>query len=316
MTGLRVDFPAIGTTVTVAVAHADDLVPARRATEEVVDEFDRACSRFRPDSEVWALQRAGGRPVAVGITLWAALDAAERAVHVTEGLVDPTVGNALVALGYDRDFAALGHRPIAGPAGAPSPAPGWRCVRRDPERRTVTVPPGLLLDLGSTAKALLVDTAVARARARCAGGVLVGVGGDLAVGGPVPNGGWPVKVATSHLAPPEDPGDTVAVHDGGLATSSTTVRRWRAASGSDPLCARVRHHLVDPRTGLPVEETWTTVSVAGSSCLDANIASTAAVLMGAAAPAWLASLRLPARLLASDGAVVRLGGWPEERVAA
>jgi FAD:protein FMN transferase len=87
------------------------------------------------------------------------------------------------------------------------------------------------------------------------------------------------------------------------------VRRWQR-SGRD------LHHIVDPRTGEPVPEHWRTVSVAAATCLDANIASTAAFLRGPDAPAWLASGKLPARLVAADGAVVYVGGWPAEAIAA
>jgi thiamine biosynthesis lipoprotein len=114
-----------------------------------------------------------------------------------------------------------------------------------------------------------------------------------------------VRVTDDHASGPEADGQTVLVQSGGLATSSTTVRRW--ARGGQEL-----HHVLDPRTGRPAEEVWRTVSVAAASCVDANIASTAAIIRGERAPAWLESLGLPARLVLPEGSVVRVGGWPAE----
>jgi thiamine biosynthesis lipoprotein len=161
------------------------------------------------------------------------------------------------------------------------------------------------LDLGATAKALAADRAARVASACVDAGVLVSLGGDIAVCGTHPSGGWPIRVSDDHAAHPDAPGAAVAITAGGLATSSTTVRRWRRAG-------QALHHILDPRTGLPAPVVWRTVSVAAGSCLDANIATTAAIVRGASAPRWLAGLGLPARLVALDGTVLRVGAWPEE----
>jgi thiamine biosynthesis lipoprotein len=318
MSTLRVEFAAIGTTATALARSAADLVAARAALDTAIEEIDRACSRFRADSEVMQLAAADGKAIPVSDVLWEALAVAGRAAAVSDGLVDATVGNAIIALGYDRDFAEVDAR-RAWDAGAtdarldvvraPEPAPGWDCISLDEERRRVAVPAGLVLDLGATAKALAVDRAADAAARSCAGGVLLGIGGDLVVCGPVPPGGWPVRVSHSHRAEPDEPGQTVALHGGALATSSTSVRRWGPPGDR-------RHHIVDPRTGRPAAETWRTVSVAAASCVDANIASTAGILLGADAPAWLGCLGLPARLEAVDGTVVTTAGWPVAEVAA
>jgi FAD:protein FMN transferase len=283
---------------------APDLVAARRALELELEAIDRACSRFRDDSEVMRLRRSGAHPVAVSETLCEAIAVALRVAAMTDGLVDPTVGEAMVELGYDRDFAELCDEPSER-VPHPRPAPGWRSVELDEVARTVRMPDGVLLDLGASAKALVVDKAVASAAAQCAGGVLVNVGGDLAVAGPSPADGWSVLVADSHRAPSDGPGQRIAVHDGALATSSTTVRRWTQAG-------TVRHHIVDPATGAPAPETWRTVSVAASSCVDANAASTASILKGEAAPGWLAECKLPARLVRPDGRVLTVADWPRD----
>jgi thiamine biosynthesis lipoprotein len=130
--------------------------------------------------------------------------------------------------------------------------------------------------------------------------VLVSLAGDIAVAGPPPpGGGWSIRVTDDHRAGPEAPGQTVAVREGGLATSSTAVRSGPAG-----------HHVIDPATGRPVRAHFRTVSVAAASCLDANIASTAAIVRGRRAEDWLAALGLPGRLVLLDGTVRHVGGWP------
>ena len=169
----------------------------------------------------------------------------------------------------------------------------------------VRVPSGVELDLGATAKALAADRSARAAHEAAGCGVLVSLGGDVAIAGDAPPGGWSVRIADDHAAALDAPGPAVALAGGGLASSGTTVRRWR--SGDAEL-----HHIVDPRTGRPAETPWRTVSVAAASCVDANVAGTAAVVLGDAAPAWLAERRLPARLVARGGGALCVAGWPED----
>jgi thiamine biosynthesis lipoprotein len=186
--------------------------------------------------------------------------------------------------------------------------PGWRQVRFDEQSRILVLPPGGRLDLGATAKAWAADRSAARLADVLGCGVLVSLGGDIAVAGETPPGGWRVRVQDVTGRPedrPPGPSAVVAIRDGGLATSSTTARRWRR--GGDVL-----HHILDPRTGLPAPPCWRTVSVAAASCADANTASTAAIIRGRDAPAWLTSLGLPARLVDEAGNVRTVGGWPAD----
>ena len=230
------------------------------------------------------------------------MDVALRAAEQTDGAVDPTVAPALVALGYDRDFAAMDADAADDVHGLP--AAGWRSVALDARRRLLRLSPGCRLDLGATAKALAADRAAAApSPRRPARPTLVNLGGDVATAGPVPAGGWLVRVTDDHRAGPDADGQSVTVRGGGVATSSTTVRRWRRAG-------RAVHHIVDPATGEPAAPVWRTVSVAAASCVDANTASTAAIVRGASAPQWLESLGLPARLVDPSGSVVTVGAWP------
>jgi thiamine biosynthesis lipoprotein len=280
--------------------------------ERELSAIDRACSRFREDSELARVNAAGGRRVQVGPLLMEALRVALRAAELTDGDVDPTVGRALELAGYDRDWTLL--EPVGAAAAAPPRAAalirarvcaGWRTVELDPMRRTVRVPPPIKLDLGATAKAWAADRA-ARAVALATGaGALVCLGGDLATAGPAPAQGWSVRVTDDHRNDLSAPGQTIAIRGGGLATSSTTVRRWSHAG-------RAMHHIIDPHTSAPVTGAWRTVSVAAASCVDANIASTAALVRAHAAPTWLAELGLPARLVDRAGRVRNVGDWPED----
>jgi thiamine biosynthesis lipoprotein len=293
---------AIGTTVSVHVTDPLALDLARRSVAREVAAIDLACSRFREDSELTRLNAGAGRAVNLGPLLNEAVAAALRAARLTDGVVDPTIGEALVLAGYDRDFAQLNNR-AAGPLRAVR-VPGWRVVRHDAARGTVTVPRGVQLDLGATAKALAADRAASAAAAAVPGcGVLVNLGGDIAIAGPAPAGGWTAGVADDHRSRPDQ---TITIRSGGLATSSTTVRHWGAG----------RHHIIDPRTGIPAGSCWRTVSVAAASCVDANTAATAAIVLGPVAERWLTERGLPARLVARNGTTSVVGDWPEDRQAA
>jgi len=296
-------FQAFGSTAIVGVTDLRRIAAARAAVTEVVEAFDLACSRFRDDSELSMINAADGEAVPVSPLLIEAVAASLRAARLTDGDVDPTIGEALMALGYDRDYA------LVGAAGPPRiqivPVPGWRTIKLDAEAGTIRLARGVRLDLGATAKALAADRAAEAARRAAGCGVLVSFGGDIALAGPPPNGGWRVRVTDDHRSDVDVPGQWITLESGGLATSSTAVRTWATDHG-------FAHHLVDPATGRPARGIWRTVSVAAGSCLDANIASTASIIRGDRALAWLQTLRLPSRLVTADGVARHIAGWPEE----
>ena len=303
------DWRAIGTLVRIVVTDDDALAAARQMVVEDLAALDLACSRFRDDSEVVALDRAQGEPVTVSDVLADAVAVALDAARLTDGDVDPTVGRAMVDLGYDRDLDLILDT-VAPPV--VRPAPGWWQVELDPRRRTVRVPAGVLLDLGATAKARAADRIARRVAHELGTGVLVSLGGDLRAAGRAPSGGWQVRVQDRTGLPdevPDGPTAAVGLEAGGLATSSTWSRRW-VRSGVE------LHHIVDPRLGFPAWTPWRTVTVAAPTAALANAASTAAVIRAAAAPAWLAGLGLAARLVTRDGAVTTVGSWPVRTAAA
>lgn len=289
-----------GTTASVLVADGAEAAAARRLVVAELSRMDRACSRFRPDSELSRVNRAGGRPVAVSPAFVEAVDAALRAALLTDGAVDPTLGQALRVCGYDRDFSLLAAEPERVRVRVhPARPADWRAVVLDGD--VVSVAPPHELDLGATAKALAADRAARAVHAETGGGVLVNLGGDIAVAGDAPDGGWRVLVAEDHRGGGHE--QTVAIRSGGLASSSKSVRRWRSGD-------REMHHIIDPQTGLPAGGPWRTVSVAAATCVDANTASTAAVVRGRGAVGWLARRGLPARLVGGDGGVRTVCGWP------
>lgn len=296
---------ALGCSTRVVVTLPRALAAAKSAVDEVVAAIDAAASRFRADSELSRLNASPGRAVKVSALLARAIDEALRGARITDGAVDPTVGTAVRLAGYDVDFAAVA------PEGDPLKlvahrVPGWRAVELNVAARTVMVPRGVELDLGATAKALASDLAAQAAARAAGGGVLVSLGGDIAVAGEPPDGGWSIQASEDSAAELSETEETVSIRSGGLATSGTTVRRWLRGG-------KVLHHIIDPATGLPAGTCWRTATVAAGTCVDANIASTAAIVLGERAPAWLESHRMAARLVAVDGSITRVAGWPESK---
>jgi thiamine biosynthesis lipoprotein len=292
------DWPVWSTLARIVVTEPELLPLARRLVETELHAVDLACSRFRDDSELSQLVQAGdGRPVEVSPLLAELVAVALEAARASDGDVDPTIGGALAALGYDTDLYAL---PDIGPPVrlVVRSAPGWQRIHLDGRR--LTVPAGVAPDLGASAKAHTADRCAELVARRYDVGVLVSLGGDIATAGPAPAGGWRVLVQDR----PDDPACVIALPGGAaLATSSSVSRRWRRGD-------RTLHHILDPRTCQPAAPVWRTVSVAAARCADANTLTTAAMVRGQAALPWLRRLGMPARLVTAGGEVITLNGWP------
>ncbi len=296
-------FRAIGTTVTVAVTKPNLIDHAEEILRIEVENLDRACSRFRPDSELAVLESNAGRPTVVSPLLFEALVVAYSVAEKTRGAVDPTVGSALCSLGYDRDFDEIEDRPLR--HRKLTAAPGFRHLHLNRKDRTARIPKGVTLDLGSSAKAFLADRAANTIASQLRAGALVSLGGDVAVAGRHPGEGWPVGIAVDSAAPEEELQQVVAIRRGGLASSSTETRAW--VMGNEPV-----HHIVDPTTGRPASPYWRLVSASGDSCVDANALTTAAIVWGESALIRLRSFNQAVRLLRHNDQVVTLGGWPRD----
>jgi thiamine biosynthesis lipoprotein ApbE len=289
----------MGTVNTVVVDDPTTLARAMDIVRTQFNEIDLACSRFRPDSELSRLNRqGGGDPVRLSSLLEAAIVAALASAEMTGGLVDLTVGRCVEDAGYTVTFRDM---PAEGP-----PVDlqvrrilGWHALDYDPVAHTLRLPPDVALDLGASGKAWAADRAAEAVAEALRVSVMVSCGGDIAVRGPVPAGGWPVRVS---IDDDSEDGQDITLFDGGLATSGTTSRRWRR--GGVEL-----HHIIDPATGLPAETPWVMVSVAAATCLEANAAATAALILGDRGLEWLDQHQLPARLVDGAGTVHFAGGW-------
>ena len=299
VTGTTYRFELWSTTASVVVTDPAALGTAVDVVRAGLDRVELACSRFRPDSELAGLTAGTHRlsPLLADL-VGTALDAAE----ASGGLVDPTVGSTVRALGYDRSIELL---PSDGaPVSLVHHVPGWRRVHLYGDK--LELPLGVELDLGATAKARAADL-TARAAAEATGaGVLVELGGDIATAGPAaPEPGWQVLVQDS----PDDPAGRFTLAAGwAVATSSTVRRAWRRGG--------VRlHHIVDPRTAAPAAPVWRSATVAAPSCAEANTASTASVILGHDASSWLADRGYTARLVDQRHRIVRIGDWPQEVAA-
>jgi len=233
---------------------------------------DRRFSRFQPDSELSHLNRVPAGASLVSEELSRMLGHALGAARSTGGLVTPTVGAAVTGAGYDADFDAL---PEDGPSVSAVRVPptaalslrGRLLVRSEP----------IHLDLNCVVKGATVDDALA-----LLGGGYVSAGGDVATSAPLVVG--------------LPGGDAVTLRRGGLATSSVARRRWRRGG-------EVQHHLIDPSTGRPAVVPWRDVTVAAGTCLAADVAAKAALLLGAAGPSWLDRRGLAGRFVDEDGVI-------------
>jgi thiamine biosynthesis lipoprotein len=286
----------IGTEIRVLTTDADLLQPAEELVRARLSELDAAASRFRADSEVSRL--ITGEWCRISPLLADHLDAALRAARLTDGLVDPTVGAAVIASGYDGDLAAVRARPTPYPARR-AEVPGWRRIERDVSGLRVRVPRGTVVDLGATAKAHAADRLARELAAGGSAGFLVDLGGDIAVAGDPPPDGWQIGIESAEGRVLQ----VVASTGQALATSSTRLRSWPTTTGT-------AHHVVDPRTGRTATAVHAQVTCAGVSALEANAASTASLVLGERAKQWLAERRIPGRLDRLDGRVERTPGWP------
>jgi thiamine biosynthesis lipoprotein len=303
---------ALGTYVHLSTSRETSLERALQIAIRLLDDVDRTCSRFRRDSDLVRANARAGSWTDVDPLLVQAVGAAIDAAAETDGLVDPTLGHAMAAIGYDRDIALV-LAASTDPAAVPVPARvgAWREILLDPAGG-VRVPAGCALDLGATAKAWAADLIVSSVAAESDSTVVISLGGDVAVAGndtedgdhteDAEDGGWPVAI--SETIDDRDRLEIVHLPYGGLATSSTAARAWVRGGV-------IRHHLLDPRTGEPTRGRWRTVTATGATCVAANTASTAAIVLGDKAVGWLAARDIPARLVDRNGLIVRTARWPE-----
>ena len=309
------EFDALGVRVRVLVDDPGALDQAVGIVRDHLADVDRACSRFRDDSELQRLAHGSGEPTKVSALLADALDHALDAARWTDGIVDPCLGDRMVDLGYDRDFAQLTTTTSTMMSTPPPTATStraltvhrrarWSDVVWSRQARMIALPQGCSLDLGATAKAWAADACADRVHEATGTQVLVSLGGDLATRGVPTDGAWTVRVLET-LADDIDGAGVVRIGAGGMATSGTRARRWTHGGST-------MHHILDPGTGAPSTSPWRTVTVWAPTCFEANVLSTAAIASPRHGFDLLRRSGRAARAVGVDGAVVQLNSWPSE----
>lgn len=301
---------AMGTTVDIRAMGAP--TSAFEWAVERLGQLEAAWSRFDRASELSLLNAAAGSgAVVVSADLLDVVDAALRLWRATDGYFDPTTHDALVALGYDETFERVRERASCGGAhrhaNGAGRVPGATGVIVDHEQSTVLLPDGVHLDLGGVGKGRAADLLAAGMVERGAEGACVSVGGDIAVSGAAPEGGWPVHVADA--LEPELDRWVLPVYRGAVVQSSCRVRSWGVGD-------QRRHHIVDPRTGMSAASGITAVVVLADEAWWAEGVAKAAIVAGAVEGAAL--LRRLARagwLVRDDGAVIPVGALRVSRAA-
>lgn len=242
------------------------------------EEWEQSLSRFRLDSELSRLNRTFDEPVTVSETLWHVFQTAVWANKFSQGLVTPTVLNAILHAGYDRPFDKL--LPLQSDWMTPQSVeiPPFALVVADPEKHTLTLPQGIGLDFGGVAKGWAANQAMERLQE--IGPCLINAGGDISVSGPRLDGrAWQVGVSN-----PFEEGkdfDMLDVPSGGVASSGKDRRQWKRNG-------RILHHIINPNTGQPVKNEVVRVTVVAPTVQEAETAAkTAFILGGEQGLAWI-----------------------------
>ena len=293
-------FTAMGSEVHVLLP--SDRGDAITRVRELFAEWEKALSRFLPESELSQLNGRMGQPVVVTPLLFEAIWAGVAAARATDGIFDPTLLPQLRRIGYSDSFDRMPHS-LAATDEVPRGGGDWRRIVLDRNLRTVVLPPGCAIDLGGIAKGMAADAAIGLLSEGGVRAALVSAGGDLRVHGLPPAArAWRVLVGN-------DPsGEVVPLVRGALATSGITRRHWLQGEAR-------RHHLLDPRTGDPAANELREVTVAASTCEVADVAATVCFALGAQlGRKFLTSRRLAGRLTHEDGTTLTVGPWPPVRL--
>ena len=295
----RSQFRAMGTTISLLLP-VEHLQRGEETVKSLFAEWERTLSRFLPESELSQLNRQAGTNFLASELLFTVMSSALAAAQATEGLYDPTLLSQLVQLGYDRTFDEL---PAELPPAERPTFPGgrWRDIHINRVLRLVALPPGVGVDFGGIAKGMAVDAALELLRQEGIHPALVNAGGDLAVLGEPPlEKQWPIEVQGKTRS------WVIPLHHGALATSGVARRHWQQGT-------HMRHHLIDPRTGLPAQSGLWSVTVAAARCEQAEVAAKVAFMLGAEQGSeFLHDLAFAGLLVREDGVWTTVDSWPRD----
>lgn len=293
----REQFHAMGTTISLLVPESQ-IERGTKVVRTLFASWEETLSRFLPGSELSYLNSHAGEPVTVSPLLFKVVHTAFVAAQETAGLFDPTLLRQIVELGYDRTFEEV---PAISPvfASPARPGGGWLYIQMNREKRQITLPESIGIDLGGIAKGMAVDAAMDVLRELDIDVALVNAGGDLAVMGTLPDGDcWPLAVQG------KDTYQVIPFLYGALATSGKAHRRWQQGK-------QERHHIIDPRSGESAQSGLWSVTVAAGRCEQAEVAAKVAFMLGEEqGKEFLVSHGLAGFIAREDGSWTTAGSWP------
>jgi len=294
----RLHFRAMGTEMLVCVDNGSDTSPVELAdVPGWFEEWEQVLSRFRIDSELTLLNRAGGLLVPVSETLWQIFQSALSAEKYTDGLVTPTIAAAVIGSGYDRDFSLLTDQVLSPFESEPPIVRPLDSVTWDEATRSICLPAGVQLDFGGIAKGWAAEQTVARLKHL--GSALMNCGGDIFMSGPLLNGNpWEIGVHRPFDRSSGYIGMMFFEHGCGVATSATDRRRWMQGDS-------MRHHIIDPQSGLPAESDVVSVTIVAPNAVEAETAAKSVLIRGSVAGlAWLESKNLAGLIILENGTIL------------
>ncbi len=306
----------MGTTAHVIVTDGEAGLADRAVAR--LENLEARWSRFQPESEISRLNARPGVAMLVSHNTYELIELAISGWNLTHGRFDPTLLPDLRTAGYDRSFELLSTADGRGGSSArPTPLAGVtslvrhsgvEAIQLDPVVGTVTLGEGVEIDPGGIGKGLAADLVVDLLLTAGARGALVNVGGDLRVAGAAPEGaGWVVAITDPMNA--DRVVDTIALNDGAVASTWRTKRTWTGPDGT------LRHHLIDPTTGVPASTGLAGVTVLTGRGWQSEVLAKAAFLAGPVEGASLLTANDAAGLLVTDdGAVHEVGSWDQFRV--
>ncbi len=295
----RLSFRAMGTEMLVCIDNNSDHAPLELDDVPAwFEEWEQVLSRFRLNSELSELNRASNQLRSVSETLWQVFQSALHAEKFTGGLVTPTIAQAMIKVGYDRDFQLLAGKTLNHAMFEPAPISSLALVAWNESAHALCLPEGVQLDFGGVAKGWAAEQVVQRLKH--AGSVLMNCGGDIAMSGPLLNGNpWEIGV----FKPFERSGGYLKMlyfhHNCGVATSATDRRRWKQGN-------QLRHHIIDPRNGFPSVTEIVSATVVASTAIEAEAAAKSILMRGSVDGLdWLESNPdLAALLILEDGQIL------------